>query len=808
MVEVFEGITVLDLSRGMPGSIATMIMSDFGAEVIKVEPPGGDPFRDWPGGVQWNRGKKSVVLDLKTSEGRSKASQLAQKCDVVVENFRPGVTERLGVDYETLSTGRPDLVYCSLTGFGPKGPYAHYKGYEGVVAAKSGRMMVFAGQNGRQGPNYAAVSIANHSAAMALVRGAIAALLVRDRTGQGQKVETSLIQTISTYDHRDWILWQMMIKDPETYPEDKWIRSGAITIGYLATRTKDGHWLQLGNIVERLFRAMMHGMDMGYIYEDPRFKTAPFLMDEDNLVLKELMLQRMQEKTLDEWMDIFVNQTSNVAAEPYMTSQEGMNHPQVMHNRHIHDVQDPRLGKMRMLGPVTLMSDTPGSPKGPAPAPGQHTQEVLSRLNGPVQKAPASASNPLPRYPLEGITVLDLATVIVGPLGCSLLAELGARVIHIEAPEGDYHRHVQYELGVHRTMAGAEGMCLNLKAPEGQEILHKLVAKADILLHSMRPGAPERVGIGYEQVRKINPRLVYVYAAGYGSTGPYSHRPAMAPISGAICGGALTQLGRDSLPPPEQDMTLEEIKEMSRKLDRANDGSADHNASMVVSVAMLLGLYARERTGKAQYLEPTMLGGNAYVNADDFFWYDGKPSRMLPDPEGYGLHALYRLYPVQRGWVFLACPFEKEWQALCRTIGRPDLLTDPRFDTPEARQQNDAPLAEELGRIFATKGPQDWEQLLTDADVACVRVEDRGMYHFYNEDPHVLENGFITEVEATRLGTFWRHSPVIRFSHTQGRAGPGVLKGQHTRPILRELGYTEEEMASLREREVVYWEES
>ena len=82
------------------------------------------------------------------------------------------------------------------------------------------------------------------------------------------------------------------------------------------------------------------------------------------------------------------------------------------------------------------------------------------------------------------------------------------------------------------------------------------------------------------------------------------------------------------------------------------------------------------------------------------------------------------------------------------------------------------------------------------------------MYHFYNEDPHVLENGFITEVEATRLGTFWRHSPVIRFSHTQGRAGPGVLKGQHTRPILRELGYTEEEMASLREREVVYWEES
>ena len=799
---------MLDFSLGMPGSIATMIMSDFGAEVIKVEPPGGDPFRDWPGAVQWNRGKKSVILDLKTSEGRSKAQHLSRQCDVVVENFRPGATERLGIDYETLSAGRPDLVYCSLTGFGPKGPYARYKGYEGVVAAKSGRMMVFAGQNGRQGPNYAAVSIASHSAAMALVRGAIAALLVRDRTGQGQKVETSLIQTISTYDHTDWIIGQMRIKDAENYAEDRCVPTGPATIGNLATRTKDGHWLHLVNSVERLFHAMVHAMDLDYIYEDPRFKTAPFLMGEDGLVLKELMLQRMQEKTLDEWMDIFVNQTSNVAAEPYMTSQEGMNHPQAVHNGHAVDIDDPVLGRTRHLGPVTLMSDTPGRPKGPAPAPGQHTQEVLSPLNGSVRKAPASASNPLPRYPLEGITVLDLATVIVGPLGCSLLAELGARVIRIEPPKGDTQRYTECGLRVHRTMAGTEGMCLNLKASEGREILHKLVAKADILLHNMRPGAPERVGIGYEQVRKINPKLVYVYAAGYGSTGPHSHRPAMAPVSGAICGGALTQLGRDSLPPPEQDMTLEEIKEMSRKLDRANDVSADHNASMVVSVAMLLGLYARERTGKAQYLEPTMLGGNAYVNADDFFWYDGKPSRMLPDPEGYGLHALYRLYPVQRGWVFLACPFEKEWQALCRTIGHPDFLTDPRFATPEARQQNDASLAQELGRIFATKGPLDWEHLLTNADVACVRVEDRGMYHFYNEDPQVLENGFITEVEAPRLGTFWRHSPVIRFSHTQGKAGSGVLKGQHTRPILKELGYTEEEMASLREREVVSWEES
>ena len=806
MAEVFDGISVLDFSRGMPCSVATMVMSDFGAQVIKVEPPGGDPFRLWPGAIQWDRGKKSVILDMKTSEGQGKAQKLAAQADVVMENFRPGVAERLGIGYEALSAGHRDLVYCSLTGFGPKGPYAHYKGYEAVVAAKSGRMMVFAGQNLRDGPNYAAVQLASYSAATALVRGAIAALHVRDRTGQGQKVETSLLQTITPYDLKDWILRQMMVKDPITYPDDALINRSPALIGYQAARTKDGHWIQLANIVDRLFHAMMESLDMDYIYEDPRFKTAPTLTDEDLETLRMMMLERVHEKTLDEWMDIFVNKTSNVAAEPYMTSEQGTSHAQVVHNGNVVDVEDPRLGKTRQLGPIAILPDTPGRPKGPAPASGQHTAEILSRLDGATKKAVNGVSPALPKYPLEDITVLDLGTVIAGPLGCALLAELGARVIHVEPPTGDLQRHV-HPLAINRTMAGSEGLCLNLKTPEGQEIMHKLVAKADILLLTMRPGAPERAGVGYEQLRQINPRLVYVYGAGYGSTGPHSHRPTMHPIPGAVCGGALTQLGRDTLPAPQQEMTMDEISEVGRKLGRANDGSTDQNTSLGISVAMLLGLYARERTGKAQYVETHMLGVNAYANADDFFWHQAKSPRLLPDPEGYGLNALYRLYHADKGWVFLACPFEEEWQALCHAVGRPELLEDPRFATSEARTEHDAALAQGLGRVFATKEPLEWEKLLTAADVACVKAEDRGTYHFYDGDAHVRENDFITDVETVRLGRFWRHSPLLRFSHTKGKAGPGPLRGEHTRAILAELGYDEAEIRDLKNRGAVDWEE-
>ena len=800
MSQVFEGITVLDFTHGMAGSVATMVLSDYGAEVIKVEPPGGERFGHVPAALQWNRGKKSICLDLKGPEGRKQA----QRVDVVIESFRPGVTRRLGIDYETLGAKRPDLVYCSITGFGPRGPYAHYKGYEGVVVAKCGRMMAFAHQANREGPHYAAVQTASHAAAMAAVRGVITALYVRDKTGRGQKLETSLLQTITLYDHIDWIFWQMMVKFPERFVEHPWMR-GYPTLGYLPARTKDGQWIQMGNVVQRHFVSELHAMGLGHVLEDPRFREAPVLTEENREALREIMLQCFQEKTLEEWMDIFVKETPDVAAEPFLSVEEGMHHPQVVHNGHLQNVQDPRVGRMRQLGPLATLSETPGGITAPAPDPGQHTQEVLSRLNG-SQRQTTYGCVPLPNYPLEGVTVLDLSTFLAGPMACALLAELGARVIRVEPPEGDRGRRMAMDVIAMKVMAATEGTCVNLKSPEGQGIVARLVANADILVHNMRPGAPERVGVGYERLRQINPGLVYVYAGGYGPTGPYAHRPVMHPIPGAVCGGAVTQMGAGAIPPADQPLTLEEIREVSRRFGRSNELNPDLNSSAAISAAALLGFYARERTGKGQYIVTTMLQANAYANADDFFWYEGKPSRPLPDADGYGLNALYRLYKAQRGWVFLACPFEEEWRALCQTIGRGDLLSDPRFATRQARREHDTALAEELSEVFAAREPDEWEWLLTAADVACVRAEDAGPYQFYSDDPHVRENGFITEVKTVRLGKFWRYSPLLNFSHTTSKVGPGVLKGEHTVAVLKELGYSREQIDDFRERGVVDWE--
>ncbi len=811
MTQPLDNIVVLDFTTGRAGSVATMVLSDFGAEVIKVEPPEGDPYRQFPQSLLWNRGKKSVVLDLNTPEGKERARGLLMQADVVVESFRPGEADALGIGYDEVSAQRPDIVYCSITAFGPKGPYAHYKPYDGVVAAKVGRFSVFTGQSKRPGPHYAAVQVAHHGTAMAAVRGIVSALIVREKTGVGQHVETSLMQGISPFDVNNWLVWQMMIKFPDRFQDDPQSDPNRQPgVGYQPVRTRDGQWIQMANIIVRLFRESLVVMGLGDVLNDPRFARAPTLMPEEREELRAMVLSKALEKTADEWMDVFVNQTANVAAETFLTTQQGMDHPQIVHNRHVVDVDDPTVGPMRQVGVLVRLDETPGSVKGPAPTLGQHTEEALGVLEAApaVRGATNGAAVELPTHPLTGYTVLDLSTVIAGPLSTSLNYELGARVIRIETLEGDTMRRNFDGLGANRTQAGAENISINLQTPEGKEVFDRLVSKVDILVHNMRPGAPERLGIGYEQVKQINPGIVYVYAGGYGDTGPHSHRPAMHPIGGAVTGGVMHQLGKVVMPPADQTMTIEEIQEFARRLGRSNETNPDPNSSMVISTGALLGLCARERHGGGgQYVLSTMIGANAYANLDDFFSYDGKPERLIPDGDGHGPQALYRLYQARRGWVFLACLFEEEWQALCRTLGLDDLLSDSRFSTEAARLENDDALAERLQEVFATRNPAEWEQLLIAEDVACVEVEESGMFNFYSQDPHVAENDFIRPAESLRIGSYWRYGPVVNLSRTPSRVGSGPLRGQHTRSILGELGYSEAEVDDLYEKQVVGSEE-
>ena len=402
MAQVMEDRVVVDFSSGWPGSVATMVLSDFGAEVIKVEPPAGDPYRAFPQHLLWNRGKKSIVLDLETEDGRAKAQQLAAQADVVIESFAPGQADALGIGYDTLSANRPDLVYCSISAFGPKGPYANYKPYESVVAAKVGRYSVFTGQAGRPGPHYAAVNIAGHGTTMAALRG----IPFRPyRTRQNRSWAEGRDQPHAG-NHRLRHQQLVDMADDDQLPGQV---SGRPPVGpqQAAWRGLSAHPHQGRGMdtdgqhnCPAVPASAIESMGLGDVLKDPRFEKAPTLMPEEREELRAMVIKRGLEKTKDEWMDIFVNQTSNVAAEPFHTTQQGMNHPQVVHNRHVVEVDDPRVGKMKQLGVLVRMSDTPGSVKGPAPDLGQHTQEVLSRLESAPARNGNGASSAGRRCPL------------------------------------------------------------------------------------------------------------------------------------------------------------------------------------------------------------------------------------------------------------------------------------------------------------------------------------------------------------------------------------------------------------------------
>jgi crotonobetainyl-CoA:carnitine CoA-transferase CaiB-like acyl-CoA transferase len=239
---------------------------------------------------------------------------------------------------------------------------------------------------------------------------------------------------------------------------------------------------------------------------------------------------------------------------------------------------------------------------------------------------------------------------------------------------------------------------------------------------------------------------------------------------------------------------------------RANEGNPDPNSSQAVGTSIMLGLYAREVTGRGQAVQATMMQANAWANADEAYDFEGRPGYAISDAECYGLHALYRLYKASEGWVFLACLTESEWHAFAAAVGRAELATDPRFATAEARQEHDAELINELTTLFATRPADEWETTLTAADVACVRAdEDSGT--FFEEHPHAVANNLAVETESPRFGKYMRHGGIVQFSDTPGRYGPGPFPGEHTVRLMEELGYTRAEIDVLREKRVVDWED-
>jgi crotonobetainyl-CoA:carnitine CoA-transferase CaiB-like acyl-CoA transferase len=796
---ICAGLNVLELGSGSAAaSIAGVVLADAGARVIKIEPPDGDRLRtDNPNGfLVWNRGKDSLVADLRTAEGQDRLRELSLTADVVIEAFAPGTTDGWGVGPDALRALNPALIHCSITGFGKTGPYSGLKAYDPLVAAKVG--LWARGTFGhRDGPIMFPVPWASFGAGMQSAAGILGALLVREKTGRGQALDSTLVAGLDPIDYFVSTIVQLMAKKGEAASGDARSLMGASRFGVLLA-TRDGRFIQTSTMLPHQGKALCEVAGIGHVIEqDARFKGLPtFANAEDAQEWEDMLLEAFRAKDFEHWLPLLLA-SPDVAFEVAATSEEGLEHPQIVHNGDVIVVQDAKLGAVREVGPIGHFEKTPIVIERSAPELGVSTGDFVPH------EFPDGGEQP-PAHPFAGITVVEFGYFYAMPYATAMLAALGARVIKIEDKAGDPHRNsFGPEAASTKTTAGKESISLDLRTAEGKAIAQQIVSTADAFLTGFRTGVAEKMGLGYDELKELNPRMLYVHAAGYGTDGPYAHRALYAQAAQAVAGCFGRQVGYWSDPAQSEGFSVMELQAVVLpRLNPLVDG--DSNAALAVLAALSLGLYHQQRTGQGQFVGTSMIGGNAWAYSDDFCSYAGKPPTALCDSEYYGTSALDRVYEAAEGsWVCLAVKTDSEFSALLEAVGLPELASDERFASAAARTAHDDDLVSLLGARFADKPAGEWESELTAAGVGCVNVNLLGQPVFTSFDPVLRETGLTVTIEHPLYGEIVRAAPPISFSETPGRAAPPCMRGQHNVPILTELGYSEADIAKFEELEVV-----
>jgi crotonobetainyl-CoA:carnitine CoA-transferase CaiB-like acyl-CoA transferase len=392
--------------------------------------------------------------------------------------------------------------------------------------------------------------------------------------------------------------------------------------------------------------------------------------------------------------------------------------------------------------------------------------------------------SPALRGPLDGITVLDLCSYLAGPYGCTLLADLGARVIKIESPQGDMLRQFpssldgesRFFLGTNR---GKKAISLDLKEPDGVTILHRMVAKADILVENFRPSVPARLGIDYPRLKGINPRLVYCGLTGYGERGPLREKGGFDQVLQCLSGMAVFQGGG----PDKPQLVLGSV--------------LDYFTSALLAYGVAAALFDRERRGVGQYLSLSLLRSALTIQAGRFVWAEGEGRDVARDSGAGGLTGIH---PTKDGALYISVHSNHFFAALCELIGRPELAQDPRCASMRSRAAHAAELLPELRSELAVRTAREWEELFGER-VPCAAV--RPIEDMFDH-PQVLAEELVGTLDHPAIGRYRTMTKPIKFADTPGpvpTASPTF--GQHSDEILETYGYSTDEIAGLRERGVV-----
>ncbi len=713
-----SGIRVLDFGQYFAGPLVGMMLADLGAEVIRIDPPDG-PRLKTPAADMLSRGKRSVAVDLKTAEGRDRAIELAKHADVVIENFRPGVMDRLGVGSSDLRDANPDLIYLSMPGFASAdASLAHLPAWEAVIAASTGQFTDM-GLNRRLmgiNPSFTPLALASAYGATFGAMSVLFALNARERNG-GDRIEVPLASALLeglAYNCEQIEDYPARYKSPREVELERRAREGLpmnlsyaelsefLDPFYRTYTCADGRgFYVVAGSVKSHPRRVLEILGLGDLladlpdfdcYLDTRDWPAEWALRNypvgasDRERISTAMKTAFLKRPAAQWEALFGD--GKAPATQQRSTQEWLADPHALASGLVLEVDDPAHGRMRQMGNVAwLVGDDECTAKSACRAADLDT--LLGEAPRPVSGAGGQSGW------LDGLRVLDLTNVIAGPTIGSTLARFGAEVTSVQpvAPSVDPWNTTVFGIHAHR---GKRSALLDLASEDGNAAFRKLVGEADVITMNGTDEQRDKLGLSADELKAVNPRLILVQLDAFGGPmrGPKSDHLGYDDLAQAAT-GVMVRFGGGPDTPEEH----------------AHFGTIDVLTGYCACVALGAALIRLGETGEGGVARSSLAAAGNLIQAQFMYDFEGRaPFNEPAGREALGWGPFYHCYEAADGWFFFAAPTERH-AAFLRSPELADLADDPEEG-----------LAEKLADRFIVEPIAHWQRVLTGGSTAVVRL--------------------------------------------------------------------------------------
>lgn len=742
-----NGIRVVELSAGVAGPVAGMLLADYGADLVKVEPPGGDPARKLPGFAMWGRNKQSVVLEAATANGQKRLAELLAGADLCI-------TSNLD-QLDAAGVANPGLVVLHMPPYLPGDtPWAGGQESHGLLSAHAGPSCRQSSYDG--GPIDFVYPVALYQQGVWGAACGAAALVERQRSGLGQLVTVSGVHGIMSSCPGSFVI------DPGQAVATTDVGPGGRHPTYTTYQCGDGLWLFMAALTPKFQANAFKTLGVGDLHADPRIDHVPsrLVQPEHRVWVRQLLAEAFASRTRDAWLTAL--ELGDCPAGPLLERDDWLDHPQIDANGLRTELDDPERGRVMMPALPIGLEKTPGEIRTPAPRLGEH-QEIAGRWTPrPRRLAPApfaggAVAGPADREaghgPLAGYRILDLGTILAGPYAGNLFAGLGADVIKVEAPSGDAFRDTGFVYN-----RGMRSLAIDLRQQKAQEAFHQLVRTADAVIDNSRLGVAARLKADYASLSAVNPKIVTLSIVGFGEHGPEAHRPAFDPVLQAMS-GMMTAQGGDADPSfftiPINDVV----------------------AAVTAVFAVCLGLYHRGISGKGQRTWTSLAASSLTMQSGELLRFDGRTPPQRGGRDFAGPSSADRYYQAADGWVRIQSP---SLAAIGEALGLPRAQQGDAIAVAHAVAG--APTSAVLARLCQAGVP------------AVLARQPLDLWH----DPKLADADLLLECQFSDGRPYLAPHRYARFSRTEQASilgAPGI--GEHSRAVLADAGLSDEELDAL-----------